>query len=69
MKQSKIKFKVVERTNDECIHDTGVIHSLGLKCKDVERMITAYAMREDDPDHERIWHNEKENPNLIMLEV
>ena len=67
--RNKIKFNVVERTSDECVHDTGVIHSLGIKCEDVENMMTAYAIREDDPDHERIWHNEKTNPYLIKLEV
>lgn len=66
---NKIKFKVLERTDEDCIHDTGVIHSTCLSCINVERMVTAYAMREDHPDHDRIWHDEKNNPDLICLEV
>ena len=65
----KIKFEVVERTKDDCIHDTGVMHSTRLSCINVERMVRAYAMYADDPDHERIWHSEKDNPNLITIEV
>ena len=67
--KKELKFKIINRTSDDCEHDTGVIHSLGIKCEDVENMVTAYAIREDDPDHEAIWHNEKTNPRLIKLEV
>lgn len=66
---TELKFKILERTSDECIHDTGLIHSLGLSCIDVERQAHAYAIYEDDPDHDRIWHNKKLNPNLTILEV
>ena len=65
----KIKFKIIERTEDECLHDTGLVHSLGLSCEDVEQHAHAYAIYEDDPDHERIWHNEKTNSRLIKLEL
>ena len=65
----KIEFRIIERTKDDCIHDTGVMHSTRLSCINVERMTKAYAMHEDDPDHDRIWHNEKANSNLITLEL
>jgi hypothetical protein len=65
MKQ-RIKFKVIERTKDDCEHDTGVFHSLGISCEDAERMSVVFAIRESDPDHQEIWHNPK---NAIILEV
>jgi hypothetical protein len=52
----KSTFKIVERTKDECKHDTGVCHSPNMKCKDAEEMSIAFAIREDDPDHDCIWH-------------
>lgn len=51
-----MKFKIVERNEDECIHDTGVHHSLGLKCGDVERMAKECHVFESDPLHQMIWH-------------
>ena len=54
---SKPVFKIVERTKDGCMHDTGIFHSPKMKCKDVEEMAMVFAIREDDPDHNNIWHD------------
>jgi len=39
------------------MHDTGIFHSPKMKCKDVEEMAMVFAIREDDPDHNNIWHD------------
>ena len=65
----KLKFKVKKRTHEECEHDTGVIHSSKTPCQEAGMIIKIFAMNENDPDHEAIWHNEKMNPLLIKLEV
>ena len=67
--KKELKFKIINRTSDDCEHNTGVIHSLGTPCEEAERIIKIFAMNQDDPDHEAIWHNEKTNPRLIKLEV
>lgn len=65
----KIKFKVKKRTADDCEHDTGVFHSIGIPCEEAERMMKIFAMNEDDPDHYALWHDPTKNPDLIMLEM
>jgi hypothetical protein len=64
----KLKFKVKKRNRDECEHESGTIHSLGMSCEDAERMMKIFAMNENDPDHRALWHDSKNNPNLIMIE-
>ena len=64
----KLKFKVKKRTHDECEHDTGVIHSLGTPCEKAELMIKIFAMNENDPDHDALWHDPTNNPDLLILE-
>ena len=56
----KNKFKVVKRDCEECEHDTGVVHSVGLVCGDVESMCRDFHMNEEkDPRHRLFWHDPK----------
>jgi hypothetical protein len=49
-------FTVVERDEYECLHDTGVLHSLGIDCEIAEMMSDIFHVHEDDPLHQAIWH-------------
>lgn len=51
-----MKFKIIRRDNVECEHDTGVIHSRGYGCREVERLARKYHMFADDPLHEKYCH-------------
>jgi len=55
----KNKFKVVKRDCEDCEHDTGVVHSVGLACDDAESMCREFHMNEKDLRHRRIWHDPK----------
>ena len=65
----RIEFSVVRKTDQECFHNTGVSHTLGVPCYQAELMCHAFAMKASDPDHEAVWHNVKNNPNLTVVEV
>jgi len=52
-------FTVVERDEYECLHDTGVFHSLGMDCEIAEMMSDILHVHEDDPLHEATWHSGK----------
>jgi len=67
--KKEIKFSVMRVTDQECIHDTGVSHTLGVSCNQAELMCQAFAMKSSDPDHEMIWHDVKNNPDLVKIEV
>jgi hypothetical protein len=67
--KKELKFKIINRTSDDCEHDTGVIHSSGTSCEEAEMIIKIFAMNENDPDHESVWHNQENSPNLIILDV
>jgi hypothetical protein len=49
-------FKVLERSEEGCFHDTGVFHSLGMDCEIAEMMSDIFHVHEDDPLHEAFWH-------------
>jgi hypothetical protein len=55
----KNKFTVVKRDCEDCEHDTGVVHSVGLACDDVESMYRDFYMSEKDPRHRRFCHDPK----------
>jgi len=46
-----IKFKIVERMSEECIYFSGIIYSLGLSCKNIERMARVYGLIENGPNY------------------
>ena len=52
-------FTVVERDEYECLHDTGVFHSLGMDCEIAEMMSDILHVHEDDPLHKATWHSGK----------
>jgi hypothetical protein len=64
----KIKFNVVKRDNEECEHDTGIHHDIGMSCREAERLFQVFAMDHNDPDHEAIWHSSR-NPDLIQVNL
>lgn len=49
-------FKVLEQNEEGCLHDTGVIHSMGIDCEDAEKMSDVFHVHEDDPLHRATWH-------------
>lgn len=62
----KIKFNVVKRVHEECVHDTGIHHDRRMPCLEAERVCRAFALDEKDPDHQAIWHSTR-NPDLIQI--
>ena len=51
-----MNFKVVKRDEDECLHDTGLCHSIGMNCADAERKARQSHVFDSDPNHDEIWH-------------
>ena len=49
-------FKVVKRDSEECEHDSGIVHSIGMPCEVAESLLDVHHMRESDPLHEKTWH-------------
>lgn len=61
-----MKFRVIERDEEQCVHDTGVFHSLGMRCIDAERMAKRYHLFESDPLHNETWHKHEDNENEVL---
>jgi len=53
------EFKVVLREDGQCEHDTGVCHSFGMSCQEVEDMVCSTHMRQSDPKHQETWHKRR----------
>ena len=52
-------YKIVSRKNGECVHDTGVCHSVqGGTCDEAEEMADFMHLHEDDPLHQVTWHQD-----------
>ena len=50
-------FKIVDRDEEMCIHDTGVCHAVGMDCEIAEMLSDLMHLSEDDPLHEEVWHS------------
>jgi hypothetical protein len=50
-------FKVVERDAEMCLHDTGLMHHPSMDCEMAEMLSDLMHLREDDPEHEELWHS------------
>lgn len=55
-----MNFKVVKRDKDECEHDTGLCHSIGMSCAEAEQMAKQSHVFDSDPLHDEIWHKDVE---------
>ena len=51
-------FKIVYRDEFDCVHDTGVGHSVTMPCEVAELMAEKCHFRSDDPLHEKLWHDD-----------
>ena len=51
-------FKIVYRDEFDCVHDTGVGHSVSMPCEVAELMAEKVHLRSDDPLHEELWHED-----------
>ena len=51
-------FKIVYRDEFDCVHDTGVGHSVTMPCEVAELMAEKVHFRSDDPLHEELWHDD-----------
>lgn len=51
-----MKIKIVERNEDECTHESDLVHSTGITCEEAEEMAKACHIFESDPLHKELWH-------------
>ena len=51
-------FKIVYRDEFDCVHDTGVGHSVTMPCEVAELMAEKVHFRSYDPLHEELWHDD-----------